>query len=254
VPGRPPAPARKLDSDDSDDSDDPDDPRDAHDLWEARCTTSRRIWSGRPNDALVLVVEGPALAGTAPGTALDLGCGEGADAVWLASRGWRVRGVDVADTALARGREHAADAGVADRTTFAEHDLGVDRPAGTFDLVTASFLHSTAFLDRVRVLRSAAPRSRSGARCSSWVTRTCPRGPTSRPGPIPVCPAPRRSSPTWPRGRSRSCAATCCRGPRPGPPARDPTPTGKGPRRSSCTTGSCTSAGCPDGGREGDGR
>lgn len=131
-------------------------PRDAEDLWEARYASSRRIWSGRPNDALVLVVEGPALAGTAPGTALDLGCGEGADAVWLASRGWRVTGVDVSGTALARAREHAADAGVGDRTTFARHDLGADFPAGTFDLVAASFLHSTAFLDRVAVLRSAA--------------------------------------------------------------------------------------------------
>lgn len=131
-------------------------PRDARELWDARYATSDRIWSGRPNSALVQVVEGLAAAGTAAGTALDLGCGEGADVVWLATRGWRTTGVDVSGTALARAAQHAADAGVAERTSFAAHDLGASFPAGTFDLVVASFLHSTAFLDRVRVLRSAA--------------------------------------------------------------------------------------------------
>lgn len=125
--------------------------RDARELWEGMYTTSQRIWSGNPNAALVSVVEG-----LAPGTALDLGCGEGADVVWLATRGWRATGVDVSDTAVARAARHAAEAGVADLTTFAQHDLGSGFPDGTFDLVTASFLHSFAFLDRVPVLRAAA--------------------------------------------------------------------------------------------------
>lgn len=132
----------------------PEEPRDARELWEARYSTSRRVWSPHPNAALVQVVEG--LGDTAPGTALDLGCGEGADVVWLASRGWRATGVDVSDTAVARAAEHAAEAGVAELTTIVRCDLGVDFPAGTFDLVVASFLHSTAFLDRSRVLRAAA--------------------------------------------------------------------------------------------------
>ncbi|WP_374453993.1 class I SAM-dependent methyltransferase [Nocardioides sp.] len=65
------------------------------------------MWSGHPNEALVREV-----AGLAPGTALDVGCGEGADAVWLARRGWTVEGLDVSGKALARARAAAEEAGV----------------------------------------------------------------------------------------------------------------------------------------------
>ncbi|WP_337062812.1 class I SAM-dependent methyltransferase [Kineococcus sp. G2] len=128
---------------------DPDAP-DARALWEGVYTAGAR-WSGHPNAALVR-----AAADLTPGTALDLGCGEGGDVVWLASLGWRATGADVSPTALARAAAHAAEAGVAERTRFEEHDLGVSLPAGEFDLVTASFLHSFAHLDRDDVLRRAA--------------------------------------------------------------------------------------------------
>ncbi|HVK44408.1 MAG TPA: methyltransferase domain-containing protein, partial [Micropruina sp.] len=62
------------------------------------------VWSGDPNGALVAEV-----IGLAPGRAVDVGCGEGADAVWLASQGWQVTAFDVAGSALERGRA-AADA------------------------------------------------------------------------------------------------------------------------------------------------
>lgn len=83
----------------------------------------------------------------APGTALDAGCGEGTDAVWLASRGWRVTAVDVAATALERARVHAASVGadVADRIDWLRADLTRWTPPGNaFDLVCAHYVHSTA--------------------------------------------------------------------------------------------------------------
>ena len=124
--------------------------RDARELWEGVYAGHHgHVWSGRPNAALV-----DAVADLTPGTALDLGCGEGGDVLHLARLGWRVTGVDVSDTALDRAREHAADAGV--DAAFERHDLGNSFPAGVFDLVTASFLHSFAFLDRLAVLRRAA--------------------------------------------------------------------------------------------------
>ncbi|WP_432544143.1 class I SAM-dependent methyltransferase [Kineococcus sp. SYSU DK002] len=126
--------------------------RDARELWEGvYAARDGHVWSGHPNAALV-----DAVADLTPGTALDLGCGEGGDVLHLAAHGWRATGADVSDTAVERARAHAADAGLADRATFERHDLGVSLPAGRYDLVTASFLHSYAFLDRVAVLRRAA--------------------------------------------------------------------------------------------------
>jgi SAM-dependent methyltransferase len=121
------------------------------DFWEEFYGDSGRVWSGRPNVSLVREA-----ADLQPGTALDVGCGEGADAIWLAGRGWRVTGVDISQAALERAAAHAAEAGVADRVEWRRHDLGHDFPAGTFDLVTVHFLHSPVELPVERVLRSAA--------------------------------------------------------------------------------------------------
>lgn len=105
--------------------------------WDARYAESHRIWSGRPNQRLV-----EEAGGLPPGTALDVGCGEGADAVWLAERGWEVTALDVSEVALARVREHAAEAGVADRVRTLHHDLVAGGPAsGSYDLVSVFFFH-----------------------------------------------------------------------------------------------------------------
>jgi SAM-dependent methyltransferase len=91
-----------------------------------------------------------------PGAALDLGCGEGADAMWLAERGWRVTAVDISQTALDRATADAAPRNLADRIDFQRLDLAESFPEGAFDLVSAQFLHSTVEMDRTRVLRRAA--------------------------------------------------------------------------------------------------
>ncbi|MEU9095416.1 class I SAM-dependent methyltransferase [Streptomyces sp. NPDC048428] len=120
-------------------------------LWDERYRESHRIWSGNPNTALVREVEG-----LKPGRALDLGCGEGADAVWLARQGWQVTATDISRVALDRAAEHGADAEVADRIDWQFHDLGVSFPEGEYDLVSAQFLHSMGDLPREQILRRAA--------------------------------------------------------------------------------------------------
>ncbi|MFV0132361.1 class I SAM-dependent methyltransferase [Streptomyces sp. HMX87] len=120
-------------------------------FWEARYRDAGPVWSGRPNELLVREV-----AGLAPGTALDLGCGEGGDAVWLAAAGWRVTGVDISPTALERAARHAAEAGVGDRTSWERHELGRTFPEGSFGLVSAHYLQSPVELDRQGILRRAA--------------------------------------------------------------------------------------------------
>ncbi|OBI78110.1 class I SAM-dependent methyltransferase [Mycobacterium sp. E740] len=125
--------------------------------WEERYNEKERIWSGRANIRLVEVA-----SDLDPGTALDLGSGEGGDAMWLAERGWQVLAVDISETALRRAAEDAAARGVDDRIEFRQHDLSEGIPAGEFDLVNAQFLHSTLPLDRPAILRAAARAVRPG--------------------------------------------------------------------------------------------
>ena len=117
--------------------------------WNERYAAST-VWSGEPNAALVAALTGLVAqarakkADTAP-TALDIGCGEGADARWLASHGWAVTGVDWSDVALDRARSAIRDAEL--DATFAQGDatdpafLAGLSPTGTFDLVTLAFIH-----------------------------------------------------------------------------------------------------------------
>lgn len=107
-------------------------------LWDDMYRSRPRVWSGRPNPQLVAEA-----AGLSPGTALDLGCGEGADALWLAERGWTVTAVDVSAVALERAAGHAAESEAGYRITWLQRDLEIWQPDTTFDLVSAQFLHST---------------------------------------------------------------------------------------------------------------
>lgn len=123
----------------------------AQDFWEAHYVERERIWSGRVNAQFADVV-----GDLPPGTALDLGCGEGGDAVWLAERGWNVKAVDISETAMRRAAELADERGVRERIEFEQHDLSDSFPTGSYDLISAQFLHSTVRLERPEVLRTAA--------------------------------------------------------------------------------------------------
>lgn len=108
------------------------------------------IWSGRPNRALVETV-----GALHPGRVLDLGSGEGGDALWLAEHGWRVTAVDIAPNALERGRVEAERRGLGDRVTWQQADLTTWHTDERYDLVTAAFLHSSIAFPRAAVLRAA---------------------------------------------------------------------------------------------------
>ncbi|WP_405773855.1 class I SAM-dependent methyltransferase [Streptomyces sp. NBC_00859] len=101
--------------------------------WDNRYADRQQLWSGRPNGALVAEV-----AGLTPGRVLDVGCGEGADALWLARGGWDVTALEVSGVALERAAGHMRDAGVTVHwvhATLTEAGL----PPASFDLVSAQY-------------------------------------------------------------------------------------------------------------------
>ena len=115
------------------------------DYWQRHWDQAHRAGpaaAGAPNPYLVREI-----AGLVPGTALDAGCGAGAEASWLAARGWRVTAADIASEALAAGR--ARDAAV----RWVEADLTSWGPGRSFDLVTTHYAHPAmpqlAFYDRI---------------------------------------------------------------------------------------------------------
>jgi SAM-dependent methyltransferase len=101
--------------------------------WDRRYGESDRVWSGQPNGALVAEV-----SGLSPGSALDVGCGEGADAVWLAQQGWDVTALEVSGVAIDRAAAHAHGAGAEVRWVHAGL-VEADLPDATFDLVSAQY-------------------------------------------------------------------------------------------------------------------
>lgn len=123
-------------------------------FWDDRYRQhAARIWSGNPNRQLVAAAED-----LPPGRALDVGCGEGADAVWLAARGWTVLGIDVSEVALSRARAHAGEheGTITDRLQWRQVDLlaSPELPGGQ-DLVSVQFMHLPD-PDRSRIFRQLA--------------------------------------------------------------------------------------------------
>ena len=119
--------------------------------WDERYAAEEQMWSGRPNGALLAEV-----AGLSPGRGLDVGCGEGADAVWLATQSWDVTALDVSQVALDRAEDHAHAAGVTVRW-LCSGPVEAQLPSRAYDLVSAQYpvLRPTPEQDAERALMDA---------------------------------------------------------------------------------------------------
>jgi SAM-dependent methyltransferase len=124
------------------------------DGWNARYDTTELVWSGEPNLFLP-----PEVEDLQPGRALDLACGEGRNAIWLATQGWDVTGVDFSSVGIAKAERLAAERGVqgtwivGDATTW-------EPPAADFDLVVLFYLQLPAAGRRAAIrtaIRALAP-------------------------------------------------------------------------------------------------
>ena len=104
------------------------------DEWDGRYRDpGDTMWSGRPNGRFVAEVEE-----LSPGHVLDVGCGEGADAIWLAQRGWTVTAIDVSEVAVTRARAAAEAADVMVEWVSGDA-LATPFPPGKFDLVSIQY-------------------------------------------------------------------------------------------------------------------
>jgi SAM-dependent methyltransferase len=129
------------------------------DFWEQRWQQVYREHDDPAQDRPPNITLTEAIADVDPGAALDAGCGNGPDALWLAARGWRVTAVDASPTVLAHARS-AADAiepAVAQRIDWVDADLTFwTPPVGHYDLVTSHYVHTGApVAELVRRLASA---------------------------------------------------------------------------------------------------
>jgi len=104
--------------------------------WDERYAGSAFVWTTEPNQFLP-----PAVADLPVGSALDLACGEGRNAVWLATQGWVTTGVDFSAVGLGKAAELADANDVADRTRWVCADATTWTPDATFDLVVVFYLH-----------------------------------------------------------------------------------------------------------------
>jgi SAM-dependent methyltransferase len=124
--------------------------------WDRRYAEVENLWAVKPNRFLVAETEA-----LEPGRALDLACGEGQNAIWLASLGWTVTGVDFSEVAIAKARARAERDGV--DVEFISADLRTYEPArGAFDLVLVLYLHVQPDERRAVLDRAAAALTSGG--------------------------------------------------------------------------------------------
>jgi SAM-dependent methyltransferase len=109
-------------------------------FWDDRYGSRPSVWSRNPNVHLVSEVED-----LPPARAIDVGCGEGGDAIWLARQGWEVTGADISPVGLERAARIAGEAGeeIASRITWRQLDLFADEwePLDGYELVNSQYLH-----------------------------------------------------------------------------------------------------------------
>ena len=116
-----------------------------------------QIWTGERAGSMGTSEANPHLiqevGGLAPGSAIDAGCGAGAEAIWLATQGWTVTAADVAEAALELAAQRAAAAGVAGQVQWVQADLSTWEPDGQYDLVITHYAHpempQLEFYDRI---------------------------------------------------------------------------------------------------------
>ena len=122
--------------------------------WDTRYRTSELIWTAEPNRFVVEVLEG-----TTPGAGVDLACGEGRNAVWLAEQGWTMTGADFSGEALAKAAALSGARGV--DVTLVQADAVTWTPPAGQDLVLVAYLHLPAPA-RAAALSQAVDACRSG--------------------------------------------------------------------------------------------
>ncbi len=99
--------------------------------------------------------------GLAPGRALDVGCGAGGNALWLAERGWRVTGIDFSGVAIEKARKRALGRGL--EVELQVRDATEYRPEGEYDLITSFYIQLWPD-QRARMLANAARALAPGGR------------------------------------------------------------------------------------------
>ena len=120
--------------------------------WDERYAASDLMWGADPNRFVAAEC-----ADLPPGRAIDLACGEGRNAIWLATRGWHADGVDWSKVAIDKAERLAAHAGVTSHTTFACGDLLDYEPAArAYELVLLAYLQVPDAARRVIFSRAAA--------------------------------------------------------------------------------------------------
>lgn len=120
-------------------------------FWDEKYAARTGQTTGIPSKLLVEYTQD-----RSSGRALELGCGRGDDAIWLAQQGWQVTAVDVSQIALDYAQNNAERLDVAEKIKFERHDLSQSLPTGEFDLVAALFLQSSVDFGREAALKAVS--------------------------------------------------------------------------------------------------